>query len=136
MQSSQFQNVGLLQPFFVPKPHNRWRPILDLSKPNLSETIRTTLPTRGLGYLNRFQGRLPPYTNIGTVQEISDISCPGSEIPVQRQERRVGHVHRLRDACFHIPIQNHSKNISEFSYTDQTYQIKHLVCPQLSWASV
>ena len=40
-------------------------------------------PTRGVGYLNRFQGCLLPYTNTGTVQEISEISCPGSDIPVQ-----------------------------------------------------
>ena len=40
-------------------------------------------PTRGVGYLNRFQGRLLPYTNTGTVQEISEISRPGSELPVQ-----------------------------------------------------
>ena len=31
----------------------------------------------------RFQGRLLPYTNTGTVPEISEISCPGSDIPVQ-----------------------------------------------------
>ena len=40
-------------------------------------------PTRGVGHLNRFQGRLLPYTNTGTVQEISEISCPGSDLPVQ-----------------------------------------------------
>ena len=40
-------------------------------------------PTRGVGHLNRFQGRLLPYTNTGTVQEISEISCPGSDIPIQ-----------------------------------------------------
>ena len=34
---------GFLHPFLVPKPHNHWRPIVDLSKPNLLETIRTTL---------------------------------------------------------------------------------------------
>ena len=28
---------------WFPKPHSRWRPILDLNKPNLSETIRTSL---------------------------------------------------------------------------------------------
>ena len=39
--------------------------------------------TRGVGHLNRFQGRLLPYTNTGTVQKISEISCPGSDIPVQ-----------------------------------------------------
>ena len=40
-------------------------------------------PTKGVGHLNRFQGRLLPYSNTGTVQEISEISCPGSDIPVQ-----------------------------------------------------
>ena len=40
-------------------------------------------PTRGVGYLNRFQGHLLPYTNTGTVQEISEISCPRSDILVQ-----------------------------------------------------
>ena len=40
-------------------------------------------PARGVGHLNRFQGRLLPHTNTGTVQEISEISCPGSDIPVQ-----------------------------------------------------
>ena len=40
-------------------------------------------PTRGVGHLNRFQGYLLPYTNTGTIQEISEISCPGSDIPVQ-----------------------------------------------------
>ena len=34
---------GFLQPFLVSKPHNHWRPILGLSKPNLSETMRATL---------------------------------------------------------------------------------------------
>ena len=36
--------------------------------------------TRGVGHLNRFQGRLLPYTNTGAVQEIFEISCPGSDI--------------------------------------------------------
>ena len=40
-------------------------------------------PTRGVGYLNRFQGRLLPYPYTGTVQEIPEISCPGSDIPIQ-----------------------------------------------------
>ena len=40
-------------------------------------------PARGVGYLNRFQGRLLPYTNTGTVQEIPEISCPRSDIPIQ-----------------------------------------------------
>ena len=40
-------------------------------------------PARGVGHLDRFQRRLLPYTNTGTVQEISEISCSRSDIPVQ-----------------------------------------------------
>ena len=36
-----------------------------------------------MGHLNRFQGRLLPYSNTGTFQEISEISCPRPDIPVQ-----------------------------------------------------
>ena len=48
-------------------------------------------PTRGVGHLNRFQGRLLPYTNTGTVQEISEISCPGPDIPIQSSAFRSVH---------------------------------------------
>ena len=40
-------------------------------------------PTRGVGHLSRFQRRLLPHTNTGTIQEIPKISCPGSDVPVQ-----------------------------------------------------
>ena len=76
--------------FLVPKPNNKWRPILDLSKLNLflkmekfkmetPETIRTSLQ-QGEWVTS---GRLLPYPFTGTVQEISEISCPGSDIPIQ-----------------------------------------------------
>ena len=39
-------------------------------------------PTRGVGFLNGLQGCLLPYTNTGTVQEISDISRTGSVCPL------------------------------------------------------
>ena len=48
-------------------------------------------PTRGVDYLNRFQGPLLPYTNTGTVKEISEISCPGSDTPVQSTAFRSFH---------------------------------------------
>ena len=48
-------------------------------------------PTRGVGYLNRFQGRLLPYTNTATIQEISEISRPGADIPVQSSAFRSVH---------------------------------------------
>ena len=48
------------------------------------ETISKDIPpTRGVGHLSRFQGRLRPYTNTGTVQEISEMSCSRSNIPIQ-----------------------------------------------------
>ena len=40
-------------------------------------------PTRRVGHLSRFQRCLLPYTNTGTIQEISQISCPGPDVPVQ-----------------------------------------------------
>ena len=40
-------------------------------------------PTGRMGHLHRFQGRLFPHTDTGTVQEISKISRRGSDIPVQ-----------------------------------------------------
>ena len=39
--------------------------------------------TRGMGHLNRLQRRLLPHTNTGTIQKISEISRPRSDIPIQ-----------------------------------------------------
>ena len=48
-------------------------------------------PTKGVGFLDRLQGCLLPYTNTGTVQEISEISCPGSNMPIQSTALRFVH---------------------------------------------
>ena len=48
-------------------------------------------PTRGVGDLNRFQGRLLSHSNTGTIQEISEISCPGSDLPIQSTAIRFVH---------------------------------------------
>ena len=48
-------------------------------------------PTRGVGHLLGFQGRLLPYTDTGTVPEISKISCPRSDIPIQSTAFRSVH---------------------------------------------
>ena len=48
-------------------------------------------PTRGVGYLYSFQGCLLPYTKTGTVQEISEISCTGLDIPVHGTAIRFVH---------------------------------------------
>ena len=74
--------------FLVPKPNNKWRPILDLSNLNFFPQDRKIqdgdtgnhqdlTPTRRMGNLHRLQGRLLPYSNTGTIQEILEISYPG-----------------------------------------------------------
>ena len=40
-------------------------------------------PTGRMGHLHRLQGRLFPYPHTGTIQEISEVSCPGADIPIQ-----------------------------------------------------
>ena len=81
--------------FLVPKPNNKWRPILDLSKLNLflktekfkmetPETIRTSLQQGEWVISIDFKdGCLLSHPNTGTIQEISEISFPGSDIPIQ-----------------------------------------------------
>ena len=82
--------------FLVPKPNNKWRPILDLSKLNLflkmekfkmetRETIRTSLQ----------QG-----------EWVTSID--------------------FKDAYFHIPIQEQSRKYLRFHVQGQTYQFKAL----------
>ena len=79
---ANFKISGLLQPCLVPKPHNHWRPILGLSKPNLSEIIRTILQqwewVTSLDFKDAYF-HIPIQEQSRTYQ----ISCPGSDIPVQ-----------------------------------------------------
>ena len=44
-----------------------------------------------MGNLSRFQRCLLPHTHTGTIQEISQISCPGSDLPVQGSPFRFVH---------------------------------------------
>ena len=68
--------------FNLPKPHNHWRPILGLSKPNLSETIRTTLQqwewVTSIDFKDAYF-HIPIQEQSRTYQ----MSCPVSDIPVQ-----------------------------------------------------
>ena len=50
-----------------------------------------------MGYLNSFQGRLLPYTYTGTIQEISEILHPRSDIPVQGPA--IWFVHSTHEVC-------------------------------------
>ena len=93
MQSSQFKISGLLQLTFLgSKTTQPWRPILDLNKPNLSETIRTSLQqvewVTSIDFKDAYF-HLPEYT--GTIQEIPEISHPRSGIPVQGSAIRFAH---------------------------------------------
>ena len=75
------------QLFLVPKPNNRWRPILDLSTLNTflnTESFKMKTPTvRGVGNLHRFQRRILPHSNSQLIQEVHAFSRPGSLLPIQ-----------------------------------------------------
>ena len=84
MQLSQFKISGLLQPTFLRSKTTQ--PLETYSRSEQTKHFgdhQNLNPTRGVGYLNRFQGRLFPYTYTGTIQEIPEISDPRSGIPVQ-----------------------------------------------------
>ena len=73
--------------FLVPKPNNRWRPVLDPSTLNTflnTESFKMETPeTRGVGHIHRLQGRILPHTYSQLVQEVHAFSPPGSVLPVQ-----------------------------------------------------
>ena len=48
-------------------------------------------PTRGVGHLNRLQGRLLPHSNTVTIQEIPEIFHPRPDIPIQSTTFRSVH---------------------------------------------
>ena len=99
MQLSQFKISELLQPtFFGSKTR---QPLETYSRSEQTKPFgdhQDLPPTRGVGYLNRFQGHLLPYTYTRTIQEIPEISHPRSGIPVQGPAIRFVHsthgVHR------------------------------------------
>ena len=89
MQSSQFKISWLLQPAFLGSKTTQ--PLETFSRSEQTKPFgyhQDLPPTRGVGYLNRFQGRLLPYTYTGTIQEIPH---PRSGIPVQGPAIRFVH---------------------------------------------
>ena len=82
--------------FLVPKPDNKWRPILDLSKLNLflqTETFKMETPET-------------IRTSLQKGEWVTSID--------------------FRDAYFHIPIQEQSRKYLRFHVQGQTYQFKAL----------
>ena len=74
MQSSQFKISGLLQLTFLGSKTTQ--PLETYSRSEQTKPFgdhQDLPPTRGVGYLNRFQGCLLPYTYTGTIQEIPEI---------------------------------------------------------------
>ena len=62
--------------FLVPKPHQRWRPVIDLSRLNtfLHSRIHQDLPdSRGMGSVDRSVGRLPSHPHPSSLKEIPKI---------------------------------------------------------------
>ena len=69
-------------------------------------------PTRGVGHLNRLQGRLLAHTNTGTVQEIPKImiSCPRSVISIQGTAIRTVHSsHGVHYYCKGFETDGHTQ---------------------------
>ena len=82
--------------FLVPKPNNKWRPILDLSKLNLFLKVE------------KFKMETPETirTSLQTGEWVTSID--------------------FKDAYFHIPIQEQSRKYLRFHVQGQTYQFKAL----------
>ena len=120
--SPQTDLTRVFQPtiFLVPKPNNKWRPILDLSNLNLflktkkfkmeaPETIRTRV-----GNLHRLQGHLLPYSDTGTIQEILEISYPRPNLSVQSTTvRPVNSAHGVHCNSQRGETDGHSKGYKD-----------------------
>ena len=87
--------------FLVPKPNNRWKPIPDLSKLNLFLMVK------------KFKMETPETIRMSLQQGEWVASID------------------FKDAYFHIPIQEQSRNISDFLSKVRHTNSKHcpLVCP-------
>ena len=88
--------------FLVPKPNNRWRPILDLSKLNTflktqsfkmetPQDNKDLPPNRGVDNFHRLQRRILPYTYKQPVQEVLVFSYPGRNFSIQSTTLRSVH---------------------------------------------
>ena len=78
--------------FLVPKPRQRWRPVIDLSRLNtflLVEKFKMETPesrdlpdSRGVGIVDRSVGRLPTYPHPSKLKEIPKVLLQVSGVPV------------------------------------------------------
>ena len=85
-----------------------------------------------MGYFNRLQGRLLPYTNTGTVQEILKISCTASDIPVQSTALRSVHSTEFTVVAKEVKLMAIHMGIRIHQYLDDSLvgARSHQVCLQ------
>ena len=81
--------------FLVPKPHQRWRPVIDLSRLNTFlhvEKFKMDLPDSwGVGIVDRSVGRLPAHPHPPKLKEIPKVLLQGSGVPVHLPPIRTSH---------------------------------------------
>ena len=86
--------------FLVPKPHQRWRPVIDLSRLNTflhvekfkMETVHQDLPdSRGVGIVDRSVRRLPTHPHPPKLKEIPKVLLQVSGVPVHLPPIRTSH---------------------------------------------
>ena len=88
--------------FLVPRPHQRWRPVIDLSRLNTflhvekfkmeTPRVHQDLPdSRGMGIVDRSIGRLPPHPHSSTLKEIPKILKQVSGVPIHFPPLWTGH---------------------------------------------
>ena len=87
-------------------------------------------PARGVGNLSRLQGCLLPHTNTGTIQEISQISCPVSDIPIQSTS--IWSVHSSHGVYCEVKLMAGHKGIRIHQYLDDwlVRASSHSICLQ------
>ena len=81
--------------FLVPKPHQRWRPVIDLSRLNTFldvEKFKMDLPdSRGVDIVDRSVGRLPTHPHPPKLKEIPKVLLQVSGVPVHLPPIRTSH---------------------------------------------
>ena len=86
--------------FLVPKPHQRWRPVVDLSRLNTthrkvqngySRVHQDLLDSWGVGIVDRSVGRLPTHPHPPKLKEIPKVLLQGSGVPVHLPPIRTSH---------------------------------------------
>ena len=81
--------------FLVPKPHQRWRPVIDLSRLNTFlhvEKFKMDIPdSRGVGIVDRSVGCLPTHPHPSKLKEIPKVLLQVTGVPVHLPPIQISH---------------------------------------------